>query len=439
MNNVLFVLGILGLPLVLSSCDKSSDTSDNQSNAVLSSFDGTFRYGSNNDSSEGYVSVDDDEFSFVNEYGSLTGSVELVEDLDATYYQIDISDGEGIFEDQDALQGEMYSDYLGLSGVNSNGETVSIEGTVTTVEELNAEWEQERTKALVTFTNTHSCDAYITINYETLGPLEKHWKEGGYTDETYGGVLLIPKNVDNGTSYLSCKDITLKTFDGSYKTYTKCQHAYFVVDKETSYTYTVEWDNGEVTTGTIAPLAGGHKKYIVLSNNGAECNYDEDGESTTEREVEFNIDYNSSNLPSADEDLLSYFDTNYFTISTTTVSGVEYPAFYIGSRYSSVAPDGYSDMQIDLYFRSDVENGSYEVKKWSWSDTSAPICVGVWFGSRGASYSNQQQQDASGTITVSDYDSETKSCTITFTDVNLLVDGYNLNFSAKVSGSFDKK
>jgi hypothetical protein len=106
----IFIIGII------TGCSKEdSDTvqpSSQQSN--LSSFDGTIRIGNNEVSTTGVVEVDANNFSFVNEYGSMTGTTNQITDasINITYYEITITGGDGIFEDAAGIQGEMYNDYL---------------------------------------------------------------------------------------------------------------------------------------------------------------------------------------------------------------------------------------------------------------------------------------------------------------------------------------
>ena len=256
------------------SCKKDSNGSDlNSSQPQLSSFDGTIRFGDNIMDSEGVIEVQDGNFIFLNELGSMIGTVALVNDPvdDISYYEIAISQGEGLYENGENVQGELYNDYLSISGSSEAGEFFDVSGEVLTVEESNAQLEAARTKASFAFTNLENCDATITINGETLGPLHPHWREGGYCNTPYQDVLELPKNFDDRSSSLPCRDLTLRMLDGSYETFSICDVAFFIVDKGQSYSYTVSWENGESTSGTLSALTGGKRKYVCISNNGPDC------------------------------------------------------------------------------------------------------------------------------------------------------------------------
>ena len=437
-NLVKLVFGFIAISLIVISCDKvdNSSSPDENINTELSPFDGTIRNGDNDISTTGVVEVKDNEFIFITEYGSLNGSVNLVDD-DVTYYEVSITEGsgDGIFENTGDLQGEMYSDYLSINGTSTSEQTINISGALT-VDEANAQWEAERTKAQIIFTNLESCYATITLNGETLGPLQTHWREGGYCNTPYQQVLEFPQDADNKTSTLFCNEITLKMLDNSYKTFNICDIACFVVDKENSYNYTVSWDNGETTSGIVEPLAGGHKKYICLSNDGSECEYNDEDTHLIEIDS-INIDYSNSVLPSGDENLLPYIDIDVFKITPSIVSGNEFSKITIGDNYTPNTPDGHSDTKIVLYIRNCIANGTYKIDYWN--ESTSDVAIYFYFGSNGIPFSSMNLP-ASGTAIVSDYDSFSKTCKITFIDVNISINqtmaNYNIIFSGVIDGTF---
>lgn len=436
---------IILLPFLFTSCDKdSSSSSSSQNKSVeLSAFDGFIKNGNNDIPSTGVVEISNSKFTFMNEYGSLNGTVNLIQDDDATYYEATVEEGngDGIFENTGGLQGEIYNNYISITGTSTSGQTINIDGSLMTVEESNAQWEADRTKASIVFTNLESCHATITLNNETIGPLQTHWREGGYCNTPYDAVLQFPRDVDNQSSYLSCHDLTLDMLDGSTKTFNICDIAYFIVDKENSYNYTVSWDNGETTSGSISPLTGGQKKFVCLTNSGEECEYEEEEEEEETlliSSVSINIDYANSFLPTGDENRPPYIDQKVYKIVPTTLNNGDAASIVvIGDRYSPTTPDGQSDTKIKMYIRHGIANGTYTIE--NWDGTSSPIAVEVDFGSNGIPYSSTHYT-TSGEVSVSNYDPVSKTCTFTFTAVNVVMSGgqvtYNMKFSGEVIGTF---
>lgn len=437
-DKLMILLVIIG---IITGCRKddsdtvqpSSQPSSQQSD--LSSFDGTIRIGNNVVSTLGVVEVDGNNFSFVNEYGSMTGTANQITDasIDFTYNEITITGGDGIFEDAAGVQGEMYSDYLEIQGTSTSGQTVSITGALT-IEEANAQWQADRSKASIMFTNLESCGATITINGETLGPLTQHWKEGGYCNTSYDDALTRPRNVDDKSSKLLCKDVTLEMLDGSTQTFNICDVVVFVIDKETTYNYTVSWDNGETTSGSINALEGGARKVVCLSNDGAECDPVNSDLITFENIV---IDFENSNL--GPDNYLPYIDKRVFSIYNTTVGGDPFQAIKLGDRSLSdlSIPSGYTNFEIKVLIRGVVANGTYPVE--TLTDNS-PIALDVYYD--GIPYSSAEFS-ASGVITISGFDNINKTCNVNFNKVNLRFSfgggngSMKLIFSGSIEGNFD--
>ncbi len=334
------LFGLIAIMFIATSCSKDENDENPEPDPIiensateLSSFDGITRIGNNEIPSDGIIEVEDDNFTFINELGALTGSVSLITDeIDGiSYYEVSIIQATGFFDGAVDFSGEMYSNYVNIIGTSNAGENISIQGELMTVEEANAAWESERTKSQIIFTNLESCDAYITINDETLGPLHTHWREGGYCNTPYQDALEFPKNADNKSSSLDCRNLTLKMLDGSYETFNICDIAYFVVDKEKSYTYTVSWENGETTSGSVGPLSGGHKKYICLTNDGPECEDEVEPEigisdynftvtvNTTNHSLTFNLDKSNLEYSQYYNGLNSY---NPYDIDAGTYTGI---------------------------------------------------------------------------------------------------------------------
>lgn len=55
-----------------------------------------------------------------------------------------------------------------------------------------------------------------------------HWREGGYCNTPYQDVIEAPKDVDDRSSSLPCRDLTLGMLDGSYEAFTICDIAFLL-------------------------------------------------------------------------------------------------------------------------------------------------------------------------------------------------------------------
>jgi hypothetical protein len=282
------------------------------------------------------------------------------------------------------------------------------------------------------FTNLESCGATITINGETLGPLTQHWKKGGYCNTSYDDALTRPRNVDDKSSKLFCKDVTLEMLDGSTQTFNICDVVVFVVDKKTSYDYTVSWDNGETTSGSINALEGGARKVVCLSNDGAECDPVNSDLITFENIV---IDFENSSVWA--DNYLPYIDKKLFSISNATVRGASFQRIRIGDRTNSFRPSGYATCEIVVLIRGEVANGTYPVE--TLTDNSS-IAVDMYYN--GTPFSSAEFS-ASGVVTISGFDNINKTCNVNFNNVNLrfvfggATPSMNVIFSGSIEGNFD--
>lgn len=354
MKKIFYFLPVLFF--LLSSCSPDSESNDGKENdGMLSSFDGTFRNGENTFSGAGVVEVDDSEFAFTNQYGTLTGEAVLQADDEVNYYEIEVTEGTGIFDNLNQMSGEMYNDYVHLSGSDDSGGTLEVSGELMTIEELNQQWSNERNKSSVVFTNLEMCRATIAINGETLGPLGIHYAVNGLCNPMYEIWREISVDVDNATSNLFCHEFTLEMQDGSMQTFEVCDVATFVLDKNTSFEYTVEWENGEITSGSFTSPDGGKQKFICLENGGIECEVTEEEEEEEEEYgtyiISQSLTLNGNSIEYEQSSLGHYYSSMWVGDSTDdNVPQIE---------VSPIIGDSFSEgLVIDRFSLDDVEEGS---------------------------------------------------------------------------------
>ena len=217
---------------------------------------------------EGYVTID---ASGATTLDLLSGRMKGTALKTSTNYNITITEVTGIFQNVTNITGtiEIASRTLYLSGTNSDGSQVTVGGT--TPEVLTTGGWENLSKSAVYFTHNESCKASITINGVTFSGLNNHYESGGLCSPTYALSNTIRSNHDNKQSKIFCHDVTLLGLNGQPITFTDCNTVAYYLNKSTAYNYTVNWENGQTSSGTFTSPSGGGQLPICISNNGPEC------------------------------------------------------------------------------------------------------------------------------------------------------------------------
>lgn len=274
-------ISLMGL-IVMMSCskDKNREHDNNQNSGpnyvYKASFDGTFLNYETTFNVMGGVFIEDNNNIIIDVLaGEMKGTATKIGDN----YQISIIETKGIFQNINNLQGEInaVSETLTITGTNPDGSEVVLNGEVQL--QTTGGWEN-LAKTRVYFQHAETGRTVsITINGETYSGLERiyqlmtdggMWYDYGFCGNDYSSVQLLA-NVDGKESPgLLCYTGTLKMLDGSYEQFTKCDNVGYFLNKNTTYTYTANWDNGETTTGTFTTGDGGSGLGICLKlNDGA--------------------------------------------------------------------------------------------------------------------------------------------------------------------------
>lgn len=219
---------------------------------------------------EGYVTIDSTGATTLD---LLSGRMKGTSVKIGDNYNITITYVTGIFENVSNITGtiEISTRTLYLSGTNADGSQFTVGGTTPEVMTTGG-WEN-LSKSAVFFTHNESCKASITINGVTLSGLNNHYEAGGLCSSTYALWNTVRCNFDNEQSKIFCHDIVLLGLNGQPLTITDCNTIAFYLNKNTSYNYTVNWENGQTFSGNFTTPDGGGQLPICISNEGAECNF----------------------------------------------------------------------------------------------------------------------------------------------------------------------
>jgi len=306
MKNKYAIVLVLTL-LMFSSCSKSSDNNDNTTNEVFEAqFSGNMTTGNINNDVDGIVSISETgNFMLESFIGRLTGNAELENNI----YTITNISGNGVFESSTFSEGQLNLNNLNLNieGTYVDSAPIAINGEVEIIwiGEYEQMWTDARTKSSVFFTHNELCLASITIDGVTLEGLDSHYTDGGLCNQSVYGNLFTTKyhkDVDNDTSEIFCNTQTLfNPNTGEYVTSNWCQVSKFIVDKNTEYTYTVNWDNGYSYTDTFTSADGGQGVTICLTNPLDDCDGSSGGGSINIFENTIFIDYSISNSPETEQ------------------------------------------------------------------------------------------------------------------------------------------
>ncbi|WNM17954.1 hypothetical protein [Flavobacterium capsici] len=291
MKKVFISLGIfISFFVLVIACSSDGDSSTPQ-NFEDFAFSGIFRgtlYSSGvSNSIEGYVTIEDNGKTTLD---LLSGRMKGTSVLNGDNYNITINEVSGIFKDVTNITGtiEISTRTLYLSGTNPDGSPLTVGGEVPPVTVQSTGGWENLAKSAVVFSHNESCKASITIDGVTLSGLNAHYEQGGYCSPTYSLWNQIYQNYDNKVSQIYCHTVTLQALGGGTVSFEDCNTAVFYLPKNTQYTYTVNWENGETETGTLTTAGGGGKVTKCLSNNGPECDGELVGNSGNPR---FNLQY----------------------------------------------------------------------------------------------------------------------------------------------------
>ncbi|AWH84231.1 hypothetical protein HYN59_03490 [Flavobacterium album] len=290
--------------LIVVACSKD-DSSGGGSNKPLTEFEfsGIFTGTLNNNGAvsdlEGYVTIDDDGATRLN---LLTGSMKGSSVKTGPNYNITVTEANGAFAGIEDITGtiDTATRTIYLSGTNPDGSQMTVGGNAANPNLVTDGGWGSLQKSAVVFTHNETCKATVTINGVSFSGLNGFYQEGGLCSDYYFQSNQIRFNMDSKSSEIFCHDITLLGLDGQMHTYTDCNTIRFVLNKNTQYTYTVAWENGETGSGTFTTPDGGFQLPICLSNDGAEC----DGEGGLEGQngnPRFNLQF--SNAGNVDLDL----------------------------------------------------------------------------------------------------------------------------------------
>lgn len=262
---------IIACSIFLVSCSKDETPPASFSDFEFSGiFNGSLYSMGSSSPIEGYVTID---ASGATTLDLLSGRMKGTAMKTSTNYNITITEVSGIFQNVTNITGtiEIATRTLYLSGTNADGSQVTVGGT--TPEVLSTGGWENLSKSAVYFTHNESCKASITINGVTFSGLNNHYEPGGYCSPTYALFNTIRSNHDNKQSKIFCHDGTLLGLNGQPITFTDCNTVAYYLNKNTAYNYTVNWENGQTSSGSFTSPSGGGQLPICISNNGPECNY----------------------------------------------------------------------------------------------------------------------------------------------------------------------
>ncbi|PKA82198.1 hypothetical protein ATE92_0324 [Ulvibacter sp. MAR_2010_11] len=256
--------------LLLVACSKDGGN-DNPSETLQYVFSGTMSTPDISNPFEGIITIETNgTFKLESVSGTIRGSAQS-EDSE---YEISVTSSDGLFEGTTNFSGSLNtaSENFSFSGTYKDGKPLSAGGSIIPVVETAPDGGySELNKSTVLFSHNESCVASVTINGITLSPLNQHYYDDALCAAFYSQYLSIPTNADNETSEVFCNTIRILDLNGEYITVVDCSSAKFVLNKNTNYTYTVNWENGEVTTGEFTSLGGGQNLAICIENDGPEC------------------------------------------------------------------------------------------------------------------------------------------------------------------------
>ncbi|SDX52695.1 hypothetical protein [Aequorivita viscosa] len=294
----LFVLLIFA-SLTLFSCKKDdAPASDN----LVKDYEGTFSVAMTTtgitNSLDGLLKTSSDKtYSLTLPSGVLRGTIETT----ANSLTLRVTQNDGLFKDCIDLGGSISDTSTGydlsISGTYTYGVPITVSGAVVTVGAFDQAYRDSKTHSSVYVTHDESCLATITINGTTLSPLNNFYTLGGFCNPMYDLLLNLHRDVDGQQSALSYQTLRLKGLDGNYFIDEDCNTAFFALPKNTEYTYTAEWSNGEITTGTFTSPDGALQMALCIENDGAECTTGEDGNlSGADGSPRFNLAWGGTNV-----------------------------------------------------------------------------------------------------------------------------------------------
>lgn len=232
-------------------------------------FSGVFTGNYTNNSSselEGYITIEDNGIISIELFnGGMVGTV----DEEGEDYNISINQSSGIFGNVSNITGTLNSvtRMIAISGTDMTGSSVTITGEVPPVP---INFSNSLSKSTILFTHSEmDCVASVTVNGVTLSGLQHFYEDNNFCHSKYDIFRILVRDNDTAESKVHCNTGTILGLDGNPLTFTQCAVMRFVVNKNTEYTYTVNWNNGEVTTGQFKSPDGG--RFITICPTSDDC------------------------------------------------------------------------------------------------------------------------------------------------------------------------
>ena len=262
-----FCVGILLLCVSCSKDDgaKTPSLSDFEFSGI---FTGTLYNNGTTSPLEGYITIAANGSTDLN---LLSGNMRGISVKQGNSYAINITQTEGAFANITNITGSIDTTTrsIYLSGTNPDGSSMTVGGDVPELQTTGG-WENLLNSSVI-FTHDESCKATVTVDGVSFSGLNKFYHPGGRCDSYYALWNTIPFNYDNIQSQIFCNSGTLVGLDGNPVAFTDCSTVQYILPKNTQHTYTVNWENGQVSTGSFTTPDGGGTLAICPSNEGPEC------------------------------------------------------------------------------------------------------------------------------------------------------------------------
>ncbi len=279
-NRIFSILLISSILLV--SCSKSDssveDSNDDpigSSDNLIADFQGSMIADQFENEIVGNITVSEAGiFSLLSFSGRIIGDAELTDNS----YTLTNLVGDGSFEGSAFSDGELNINDLTLTieGNLIDSSPLIINGPITmTIEEFNQAWRDARTKSSVFFSHSERCYASITLNGTTFENLGPHYHEGALCDEEIYGLFNSDdyhRDVDNAQSIqIGGSEIVVDPGTGEISIRDIYSFNWFIVQKNTEYSYEVRWGNGDHSEGTFTSADGGGSVAICPTSAEVDC------------------------------------------------------------------------------------------------------------------------------------------------------------------------
>lgn len=263
-KKTLFIALILSM-VIFNACknDDNDDSNSDDNGPVVYALSGNAQQGSYENNLQGSFTINpDNSFTMATTMGSLEGVISE----NKSSSNLAIESGTGYFEGATNLSGEidLENNSLNVDGESETGDPIVL--TSDLIEgDYSDSWTDDVSKSTLWITHYEDETVNITIENQTLGPIEKHYSENGYCDLTdENGILFWDREMDTWSSGLTTVEGTIEGQDGNPVQFSHNVHAQFVLDKEQDYTYIAEWSDGTYHEGTISTTVGGMVKPVCI-------------------------------------------------------------------------------------------------------------------------------------------------------------------------------